>query len=199
MSINKTYEPPMELIKTFRKVDFNQYKYAYDKDAILAWKNRKRELDVETLRALMYGFTFTKEYADGNIEESLFMDYWRDISFDYVPELLTEESIDEEMDKMVEDDDEIEISRESLLLQAIDSTGDGKTPETALCVIDVHQEYEYIERKFPFCFLRMTKQSVCNGIDCLYFDKNPFGIDCIYFDIKRRFEVGYPGCHNNSA
>ena len=191
----------MELIKSFRKVDFNQYKNAYDKDVILAWKNRKRELDVETLRALMYGFTFTKEYADGNIEESLFMDYWRDISFDYVPELLTEESIDEEMDKMVEDDDEIEISRESLLMQTIDSTGDGKTPETALCVIDVHQEYEYIERKFPFCFLRMTKQSVCNGIDCLYFDKNPFGIDCIYFDIKRRFEVGYPECQedNNSA
>ena len=191
----------MELIKSFRKVDFNQYKNAYDKDVILAWKNRKRELDVETLRALMYGFTFTKEYADGNMEESLFMDYWRDISFDYVPELLTEESIDEEMDKMVEDDDEIEISRESLLMQTIDSTGDGKTPETALCVIDVHQEYEYIERKFPFCFLRMTKQSVCNGIDCLYFDKNPFGIDCIYFDIKRRFEVGYPGCQedNNSA
>ena len=191
----------MELIKSFRKVDFNQYENAYDKDVILAWKNRKRELDVETLRALMYGFTFTKEYADGNIEESLFMDYWRDISFDYVPELLTEESIDEEMDKMVEDDDEIEISRESLLMQTIDSTGDGKTPETALCVIDVHQEYEYIERKFPFCFLRMTKQSVCNGIDCLYFDKNPFGIDCIYFDIKRRFEVGYPGCQedNNSA
>ena len=159
----------------------------------------KRELDVETLRALMYGFTFTKEYADANMEESLFMDYWRDISFDYVPELFTEESLDEEMDKMVEDDHEIEISRENLLLQAIDSTGDGKTPETALCVIDVHQEYEYIERKCPFCFLRMTKQSVCNGIDCLYFDKNPFGIDCIYFDIKRRFEVGYPGCHNNSA
>ena len=191
----------MELIKSFRKVDFNQYKNAYDKDVILAWKNRKRELDVETLRALMYGFTFTKEYADGNIEESLFMDYWRDISFDYVPELFTEESLDEEMDKMVEDDHEIEISRENLLLQAIDSTGDGKTPETALCVIDAHQEYEYIERKFPFCFLRMTKQSVCNGIDCLYFDKNPFGIDCIYFDIKRRFEVGYPGCQedNNSA
>jgi hypothetical protein len=191
----------MELIKTIRKVDFNQYKYAYDKDAILAWKNRERELDVETLRALMYGFTFTKEYADGNMEESLFMDYWRDISFDYVPELFTEESLDEEMDKMVEDDHEIEISRENLLLQAIDSTGDGKTPETALCVIDVHQEYEYIERKFPFCFLRMTKQSVCNGIDCLYFDKNPFGIDCIYFDIKRRFEVGYPGCQedNNST
>ena len=191
----------MELIKTFRKVDFNQYKYAYDKDAILVWKNRERELDVETLRALMYGFTFTKEYADGNMEESLFMDYWRDISFDYVPELFTEESLDEEMDKMVEDDHEIEISRENLLLQAIDSTGDGKTPETALCVIDVHQEYEYIERKFPFCFLRMTKQSVCNGIDCLYFDKNPFEIDCIYFDIKRRFEVGYPECQedNNSA
>lgn len=55
----------MELIKSFTKVDYNLYKDAYDKDVIQAWKERKLELDVETLRALMYGFTFTKEYAEG--------------------------------------------------------------------------------------------------------------------------------------
>ena len=48
----------MELNNSFTKVDFNQYRDAYDKDVIQAWKERKLELDVETLRALMYGFTF---------------------------------------------------------------------------------------------------------------------------------------------
>ena len=73
---------------SFTKVDFNQYKDAYDKDVILAWKGKKLELDVETLRALMYGFTFTKDYAEGDFEESLFMDYWRDDTLDLnVPKL----------------------------------------------------------------------------------------------------------------
>ena len=184
----------MELMKSFTKVDYNLYKDAYDKDVIQAWKERKLELDVETLRALMYGFTFTKEYAEGNLEESLFMDYWRDCNLNFVPKLLCEESVDEEMDKMVEDGSLVIISRVCLLMQTIDSTGDGKTPETALCVIDVQQEYEYIRSKFPYIFLRVVKQKLLDGIDCLCFDDNPFGIDCIYFDIKRRFEVGYPGC-----
>ena len=82
--------------------------------------------------------------------------------------------------------------QERLLMKTIESTGDGKSPETAFCVIDVGQEYEYIERKFPFCCLKMTKQSVRNGIDCLHFEENSFEIDCIYFDISRRFQVGYP-------
>ena len=82
--------------------------------------------------------------------------------------------------------------QERRILEAIDSTGDGKTPETALCVIDVGQEYEYISRVFPYSELRQLKQSVCNGIDCLEFEP-AYGVDRIYFDIGRRFEVGYPG------
>ena len=72
----------MALNNTFTKVDFNQYKDAYDMDIIHAWKGREMELDVETLRALMYGFTFTKDYAEGNLEDSFFMDFWRDNSLD---------------------------------------------------------------------------------------------------------------------
>ena len=56
-------------------MDYNQYKYAYNKDVIKVWKDKKKELDVDTLRALMYGFTFTKAYADGDLENALFIDY----------------------------------------------------------------------------------------------------------------------------
>ncbi len=175
----------MERNNSFTKVDYNQYKDAYNKDVIQAWKDRKKELDVETLRAMMYGFTFTRAYADGDLEDALFMDYWKDMYFE----------LDLDMDPLamtMDDDYEVDTPQERLLMETIDSTGDGKTPETALCVIDVHQEYEYISRKFPYSCLKMVKQSVNDGIDCLYFDENPFDVDRIYFDIKRRFDVGYP-------
>jgi hypothetical protein len=143
----------MEMNNSFTKVDFNQYKDAYDKDVILAWKGKKLELDVDTLRALLYGFTFTKDYAEGDLEESLFMDYWRDDTLDLNIENVPcfDEPIEEVMNNEIEDDYVIDTPQERLLMKTIDSTGDGKSPETALCVIDVHQEYEYLERKIPYC------------------------------------------------
>ena len=186
----------MEQNNSFTKVDYNQYKDAYNKDVIQAWKDRKKEIDVETLRALMYGFTFTKAYADGDLEDALFMDYWKDLYFDQDidmdPDFESSGSVEDDLAMMMDDDYEVDTPQERLLMETIDSTGDGKTPESALCVIDVHQEYEYISRKFPYSCLKMVKQSVSDGIDCLYFDENPFFIDRIYFDIKRRFDVGYP-------
>ena len=187
----------MELNNTFTKVDFNQYRDAYDKDVIQAWKRKVMKLDVETLRALMYGFTFTSDYAEGNLEDSFFMDFWRDNtsvldlepdSFDVIDDLF-----EEAMNNAMKDDYLVDTPQERLLMKTIESTGDGKSPETAFCVIDVDQEYEYLKRKIPFCSLRITLQSECNGIDCLHFEENPFEIDCIYFDTSRRFEVGYPG------
>lgn len=180
---------------TFTKVDFNQYRDAYDKDVIQAWKSGEQELDVETLRALMYGFTFTKDYASGNLEDSFFMDFWRDNSLDLKLQFDSyniDDAIEEAMNNAMDDDYMVNTPQERLLMKTIESTGDGKSPETAFCVIDVHQEYEFIERKFPFCCLKMTKQSVRNGVDCLHFEENSFGIDCLYFDISRRFDVGYP-------
>ena len=187
----------MELNNSFTKVDFNQYRDAYDKDVIQAWKRRVQELDAETLRALMYGFTFTSDYAEGNLEDSFFMDFWKEKSLELELESDSyndiDDAIEETMNNVMEDDYMVDTPQERLLMKTIESTGDGKSPETAFCVIDVHQEYEYLERKFPFCCLKMTKQSVRNGMDCLHFEENPFEIDCIYFDTSRRFEVGYPG------
>jgi len=187
----------MELNNSFTKVDFNQYRDAYDKDVIQAWKRKVLKLDVETLRALMYGFTFTKDYAEGELEDSFFMDFWRDNTsvLDLEPDSNNgfDDLFEEAMNNAMDDDYMVDTPQERLLMQTIESTGDGKSPETAFCVIDVDQEYEYLKRKIPFCSLRITLQSECNGIDCLHFEENPFKIDCIYFDIRRRFEVGYPG------
>ncbi len=136
---------------SFTRVDFSQYKDSYDKDVIMAWKGGKLELDVETLRALLYGFTFTKDYAEGNLEDSLFMDYWRDdaLNLDLEEDPCFDEPIEEDMVNEMEDDYVIDTPQERLLMKTIDSTGDGKSPKTALWIIDVHQEYEYIGREFP--------------------------------------------------
>ena len=39
----------MEQNNSFTKVDYNQYKDAYNKDVIQAGKDGKKEIDVETL------------------------------------------------------------------------------------------------------------------------------------------------------
>ncbi len=94
---------------------------------------------------------------------------------------------------MKDDDYDVETLQERRILEAIDSTGNGKTPETALCVTDVGQEYEYLARVFPYYLLKVTRQSLYeDSFDRLEFDENPYDIECIYFDIRRRFEVGYP-------
>ena len=99
-----------------------------------------------------------------------------------------DESIKERLEK---DPGSVDVSpQEKLILETIDSTGDGKTPETALCVIDVHQEYEYIQRVVRLSVLQLVKQSVRNGIDCLELKNYDGRIEKVYFDISRRFEVG---------
>ena len=81
--------------------------------------------------------------------------------------------------------------QERKILEAIDSTGDGISEETALYVTDVGQESEYISRVFPYNLLEVVRQSVRNGIDGLEFKPNIYGVERIYFDISRRFDVGY--------
>ena len=186
--------------KTFDKVNYSEYEGKYDELIKERMEKEPESIDIETMRANLYGYTFTKEYADGEIPDELSMDYWEEYSFE--KELLDEpveidlDSMLHEMEQPLREKDPspyFDVSpQEELLLKAIDSTGDGKTPETALCVIDVHQEYEYIQRVVRLFVLRLVEQSVVNGIDCLTFENNRGGIEKVYFDISRRFEVGYP-------
>lgn len=186
--------------KTFNKVNYSEYEGKYDEHMKEKMAKEPKSIDIETMRANLYGYTFTKEYADGEIPDEFSMDYWEEYHFEND---LIDEPIEIDLDSMLH---EMELPlrekdpspyfdvspQEELLLKAIDSTGDGKTPETALCVIDVHQEYEYIQRVVRLFVLRLVEQSVVNGIDCLTFENNRDGIEKVYFDISRRFEVGYP-------
>ena len=145
-----------------KKVNYSEYEGKYDESIKERLEKDPESVDVEMMRENLYGYTFSKEYAKGEIPDEFSMDYWEEFS-----------------------------PQEKLILEAIDSTGDGKTPETALCVIDVHQEYEYIQRVVRLSVLQLVRQSVMNGVDCLELKDYDDRIEKVYFDISRRFEVGY--------
>lgn len=160
------------------KIDYSKYKDSYDEKVNEQLHHAPSDIDLESMRAYIYGYTFTEGYAKGVFPDEMSMDYWS--------EQLDELGKETEFDLY-----EVETKQERKLLEAIDSTGDGKTPETALCVISVGQEYEYLQRVFPYSILTVKQQSFSNGIDCLEFEENAFGVERIFFDISRRFEVGY--------
>lgn len=188
-------------MKEIRKIDYSEYKDKYDESVKEKLHSAPADVDIESIRAFIYGYTFTDDYAEGEIPDELSMDYWEyeaDDLWDEESEELDIESLDDSDEEVGKDDCdmyEVFTLQERRILEAIDSTGDGKSPETALCVIDVHQEYEYLHRVFPYSVLKVSKQSVSKGTDCLEFEPNAFGVERIYFDMNRRFEVGYPGCH----
>ena len=176
---------------TFNKVNYSEYNGKYDEHIKEKMTKTPESIDIETMRANLYGYTFTKQYADGVIPDELSMDYWEEYHFEND---LIDEPIEIDLDSMLHEMEQplgkedlspyFDVSpQEELILKAIDSTGDGKTPETALCVIDVHQEYDV---------LRLVKQSVKDGVDCLELEDYDGSIEKVFFDISRRFEVGYP-------
>ena len=215
--------------KIFKKVNYSDYAGKFDESFMERMHTSHESIDVETMRANLYGFTFTEDYKVMKIPDEFSMDYWRDLEFKEFEEITANsddvfdsnpipfdvfekgceqyspyniESDDLYDEDCIEDLESIDCfddsdcycvsAQEQLLVDAINSTGDGKTPETALCVIDVFQEYEYIERMIRFMGKTVVKQSLFpGGIDCLELEDKDGNIEKIYFDVKRRFEVGY--------
>ena len=181
-----------------KKVNYSEYEGKYDEKIKESLEKDPGSVDVEMMRENLYGYTFTKAYAEGKIPDEFSMDYWeeRQLEIDLDdPDEIDFDSMRGELDSILEDEDDspyFDVSpQEKLILETIDSTGDGKTPETALCVIDVHQEYEYSKRVVRLFVLQLVRQSVVNGIDCLELKDYDGRIEKVYFDISRRFEVGY--------
>ena len=152
-----------EEIKSFRPVDYNEYKDGFTQELCELFENNQIT-DVEQMRRLMYGYTFTPEYARTEGQQLFSTQSWPD---DEYP------------------------SQQDMIVEAIASTGDGLTPETAWYVIDVYQEYDFIGY---YDLGQMMCQSVRNHIDCLEL-LTPDGVKKYYFNVQRRFEVGY--CRHN--
>ena len=157
-----------------KKVNYSEYEGKYDECIKERLEKDPESVDVEMMRENLYGYTFTKAYAEGEIPDEFSMDYWeeRQLEIDLDdPEEIDFESMIGDLDLTFNKEDDspyYDVSpQEKLILETIDSTGDGKTPETALCVIDVHQEHEYIQRVVRLSVLQLVRQSVAGGIDCL--------------------------------
>ena len=127
-------------------------------------EGRLNGFDIETMRGLIYGYTFTEDYAKGIIPDAFSMDYWaakKSGLFGNCPQ-------------------------EQLLFDAISSTGEGLSQDDAICVICVMQEYEYIKREWG---LKIKSQKLLRDkmIDCIEFEEGQM-IEKLYFDISRWFE-----------
>lgn len=177
----------MNTPEMIKKVDYSEYEGRYDESVNDELTTSPENLSVETMREYLYGYTYTEDYAKGEFPDEMSMDYWRDSD-----KGICDDDSEDEIDSIFDDNYCIYTLQERRILEAIDSTGDGMSRETALCVTDVGQEYEYMERVRPYSFLKVVRQSVEDGIDCLEFEPNIFGVERIYFDISRRFDVGYP-------
>ena len=184
----------------FRKVNYEEYKDSCTKELLQQFLDGKlgKDTPIETLRGLMYGYTFTDEYVNGFQDSPFSVRHWEDIL--YNDDFFEDDDFLED-DDFIEDDDSLEDDdlintyqyQTEQIIDTILSTGDGKTRETAFCVIDVYQEYELMDEIFFYNMPRITRQSLlADGFDCIEFEPNDFGVEKLYFDVHRRFDVGYP-------
>ena len=146
-----------------KKVNFQDYEQAFNNYWLKKFvEGQLRDFNTETMRGLVYGYTFTEDYAKGIIPDELSIEYWE------------------------QKDDHIE--QGLLLLDALMSTGDG-TQENPFCVICVGHEYEILRSYRPT--MRVVSQRLLPGhIDCLELEEIGGYTETIYFNISRWFERG---------
>lgn len=168
------------------KVNFEEYAHSFSQEKLEDFRHgRLSQIHMGTMRELLYGYTFTPEYASGEIDDALSVDYWE--------ELLR--NGDEAHDCVLNQNPHtlgyVKTEQAKMLLLTILLTGDGETPEKAFCVISVAQEYEFMKYIFPYRYLKMKRQVqlIGKGIDCIEFEPNVFQVDKLYFDYHRYKEA----------
>lgn len=165
-----------------RKVNFQEYENSFN---YYWWKKfidgDLRYFDTEKIRGLVYGYTFTEDYAKGIIPDELSAEYWKEKNKDRFANANTNTLHSafayHSLSEM--------IGQEGLICEAIESTGNG-TIDNPYCVICVGHEYELLRRIRPFS--KMIGQRLLTGnIDCI--DLEIFGQpQSVYFDISRWFD-----------
>lgn len=153
------------ILRESRKLHYPDYKHSFNYELLKDFEEGRLDaFDLETMRGLVYGYTFTEDYAKGIIPNSFSMDYWAS--------------------KRVGLFDNFQ--QEQLLFDAISSTGEGLSQEDAICMICIQHEYEYLKREWP---LKIKSQKFLRDkmIDCIEFEEGQM-IDKLFFDISRWFE-----------
>ena len=166
-----------------KKVNYSNYEHSFNDHLLKDFENiwQLRDFDMEKMRGLVYGYTFTEDYAKGIIPDALSMDYWRQINnhkFNCSNKNIVERCTDLGLVEY--------LGQEGLLCEAIRSTGDG-TMDNPYCVICVGQEYEFL-RYGGFGPINITRQRLLPGwIDCIDIEGMGYS-KSVYFDMSRWFE-----------
>ena len=64
--------------REFVKVNYAEYEGKYDQRIIDKMAATPEKVGVDAMRACLYGYTFTEDYARMMVPDELSMDYWRD-------------------------------------------------------------------------------------------------------------------------
>lgn len=185
-------------IMEYRKVDYEVLRDRYDGKMLETFAEHPERMDIEALRTMIYGYVHTDSYAAMELPNEFSIKYWdmamRDPSFARSLQFAE----DEVMNLILGKGHNLMLfpnvdSRQGLLLSlAMASTGDGRTPETPVCVIDVFQEYGFIRHVFPYSVMKIKGQTLMHGnIDRIDLEDGHNGISYLYFDISPRMKVGY--------
>lgn len=166
-----------------RKVNFSEYEHSFSYDLLKDFEEgRLKGFDNEKIRGLIYGYTFTEDYAKGIIPDVLSMDYWRQKN--NKEQKPTNTSIVERYTGLLLSE---YLGQGPLIWGAIMSTGEG-TPVKPYCVICVEQEYEFLNRYVISGPYKIIKQRLLPGnIDCIDFEGDGLS-QRICFDVNRWFE-----------
>ena len=165
-----------------KKVNYQDYEHAFSSDLLKKFaEGQLRDFNTETMRGLIYGYTFTEDYAKGIIPDELSAEYWRQeegkkqkTHNPNIIERYTGLSLAEYL------------GQGPLICEAIGSTGRG-TLDDPYCVICVGHEYEFLRRYCPT--MRVVSQRLLPGhIDCLELEEAGGYSISIYFDVSRWFE-----------
>ena len=165
-----------------KKVNYPEYVQGFSEDLLKKFVEggrKLREFDTEMVRGLIYGYTFTEDYAKGHIPDTLSMDYWLEKDDNcFLPDRnIVERLSDLSLNEV--------IGQGGLIEEALLSTGDG-TIDHPYCVICVEHEYEILKSLSPV--MTIKRQSLLPGyIDCIECEE--YGVPHVeYFDISRWFE-----------
>ncbi len=189
-----TMSNPLNYTHEVRKVDLQKYKDAYTNELRKRFL-RGAEMSVEEVRRLIYGYTFTEEYSTNPACSILSINFWYNVidkaereEIVNLPEFYSD--IVENPDDICEEEFEEIIDRASdiadMIHDAIYSTGDGKTPKTAFCVIDICQAHEILSRLFGRDIRQINQVPIAENIECITFRSKFCGADA---EFKAYFEI----------
>lgn len=146
-----------------KKVNYQDYEHAFSSDLLKKFaEGQLRDFNTEIMRGLIYGYTFTEDYAKEMIPDELSIEYWNQ----------KEDNLEQQL----------------LILDALMSTGEG-TRGNPFCVICVGHEYELLRRIRPTKMV-IGQRLLPGHIDCLKLEEVDGYSEAFYFDISRWFERG---------